>query len=91
MSNFFDQLGAAARRTADKVGNQVSIAAQEQKVREAYQALGKVCYRLAKNDGAPAGAEFEAAMARTEAALEALRALKDRDHVDDTVTEEDFA
>ena len=48
MPNFFDNLGAAARRTADKVNTQVSIAAQEQKAREAYQALGKICYQMTK-------------------------------------------
>ena len=90
MPNFFDNLGAAARRTADKVNTQVSIAAQEQKAREAYQTLGKICYQMTKAGKAPGGEAFDGAMARVEEALNRIRELKARASVDPTADDSDF-
>lgn len=50
MNDFFDKLGAAAKRAASNVANEVSVAAEKQKLSEAYQDLGKLCYQAMKRD-----------------------------------------
>lgn len=90
MSDFFDKLGAAARRTADTVNTQVSIAAEEQRVREAYQALGKLYYQAVKAGKTPEGDDFDAVMARAAAALKRIQELKARKNVAPTAEDEDF-
>lgn len=89
MDDFFENLGAAVRRTAGKVSNQVAITAQEQKVREAYQALGKCCYRLEKSGNGPDG-DYYAALTAVGDALEKLRQLRDKDDVEPTAHRDDF-
>ncbi len=49
MNDFFDRLGSAAQRVADNVNTEVRIAAQEQKLKEIYQALGKHCFYAQRN------------------------------------------
>lgn len=90
MSDFFDTLGAAARKAASSAATQISIAAEEQKVRQAYQAIGKLYYRQTKNGGSLTGDEFDARIAAADAALERIRSLKDAKTVepDDYVTVE---
>ena len=50
MNDFFDRLGNAARRAAGNVAGEVSIAAEKQKLSDAYRALGKLCYEAMKRD-----------------------------------------
>lgn len=78
MSSFFDELGAAAKQTAYKVNIQISVAAQEQKLRESYQALGQLAYRMARAGQTPGGREFEAAAARIDEIQRRIRDLKSR-------------
>ena len=54
MNDFFDKLSAAARRTADTVSAEFNVAAEEQKIRESYQALGKLYFRANGRAGRPA-------------------------------------
>lgn len=82
MSDFFDKLGDAARRTADKVSNQVSITAQEQKVKVAYQELGKLCYTRLNQGKNPTGAEIDKAVAQVTLELEELARLRERKTVE---------
>ena len=77
MNDFFDKLGAAARRAADSVSTEVSIAAQEQRIRESYQALGKLCYRANKEGTALAGPEFAEHYARIDECLKRIAELRD--------------
>lgn len=80
MNDFFDTLGAAARRAADSVCTEVSIAAHEQKVKEGYQALGKLYYRYVSSGMMPEGSEFDGIMARVaEELAEIDRLRKQRD------------
>lgn len=81
MNEFFDKLGAAAKRAADSVSTDVSIAAQEQKIREAYQALGKLYFQATRSGAEPSGPDFADQCRRIEAAIRRIRELKDRKDV----------
>lgn len=76
MSEFFDKLGAAARRAADTVSTDLNIVAHEQKVREGYQALGKLYYQYVSSGLMPEGQEFDEKMAIVAGELERIAQLK---------------
>ena len=92
MNEFLSKLGAAAKRAADTVSTEVSVAAEEQKIREAYQALGKLCYQANKESKALGGEEFDAQYAKVDAAMARIKELKDRKNVtsDPVADDEDF-
>jgi len=92
MSDFFDKLSAAAKRAADTVSTEVSVAAEEQKIREAYQALGKLYYQANRDGKELTGEEFNAQIAKVDAAIARIRELKDRKNVanDVVAVDEDF-
>ena len=91
MNEFFDKLGAAARRAADTVTTEVNVAAQEQKIKEAYQALGKLYYQAVSNGTEKGGAEFDELCGRIEASLKRIKELKANKSVTETYAqEEDF-
>ena len=50
MNDFFDRLSNAARHAAGTVAGEVSIAAEKQKLNDAYRALGRLCYDAMKAD-----------------------------------------
>ena len=77
MNDFFDKLGAAARRAADTVSTEVSIAAEEQKVRQAYQALGKLYYKASREGGELSGLEFADQCRKIDASLKRIEELKE--------------
>lgn len=74
MNDFFDRLGAAARRAAGTVANEVTIAAEKQKLSERYQALGKLCYQAAKRGETPDIADL---VAQIDESLKRIEDLKD--------------
>lgn len=75
-SDLLGTLGAAAKRTAGAVGTGVSIAAQEQKLREAYEAIGKLYFQHVR-DGKPlTGEAFDTQIDRAYAALERINELR---------------
>lgn len=84
MHEFFDKLGAAAKRAAGNVANEVSVAAEKQKLSERYQALGKLCYQAMKRGETPDCAEH---IARIDEALQRIAELKDRRNVTDVTVE----
>lgn len=91
MNDFFNTLGAAAKRAAGSVGIEVSIAAEEQKIKEAYQALGKLCYQAAKAGKEPAGIAFADQYRKIDASLKRIKELRDSKNVGDPYAdEEDF-
>lgn len=92
MNDFFDKLGAAAKRAAGTVSTEVSIAAEEQKVREAYQALGKLYYQASRTGKEPAGLAFADQCRRIDASLKRIRELRDSKNVasDPCAEDEDF-
>ncbi|MBE6951110.1 MAG: hypothetical protein E7451_07215 [Ruminococcaceae bacterium] len=85
MHDFFDKLGAAAKRAAGNVANEVSVAAEKQKLSEAYQALGKLCYQALKQDESLVCDEQ---IARIDEILKRLEELKDRRNVEPEVSVE---
>ena len=82
MSEILNKLGAVARQTADTVSIQVAIASEEQKIRTAYQMLGKLWYRAEKQGKPAGGPEADQLMARIDGSLDRIRELKFRKTVD---------
>ena len=76
MSDFFHKLGAAARHAADTVSTDLNIVAHEQRVREGYQALGKLYYQYVSSGMVPEGREFDEKLASAAAELERISQLK---------------
>ena len=83
MNDFFDRLGNAARRAAGTVAGEVSIAAEKQKLSDAYRALGKLCYEAIKQD---ASLVCDEQIARIDAILARIEDLKLRRDVEPNVT-----
>ena len=75
MHDFFDKLGAAAKRAAGTVANEVSVAAEKQKLSDCYKDLGKRYYQAVKNGETP---DMTAEIAKIDEALARIDALKDR-------------
>ena len=84
MHDFFDKLGAAAKRAAGNVANEVNVAAEKQKISDAYRDLGKRYYQAVKK-GEPA--DLTAEIAAIDAALARIEALKDRRNVTNVTVE----
>ena len=76
MANFFDQLGDAVKRAADSVVSDVSVAAEEQKVREHYQAQGKLYYHAIRAGKPLEGIDFADRCRKIDASLSRIRDLK---------------
>ena len=81
MNDFFDRLGAAARRAADTVTIEVNVAAEEQKIKEAYQALGKLYYQASRSGSEPTGPDFADYCRKIDASIKRVKELKDSKNV----------
>lgn len=88
MSNFFDDLGNAFKKLADDVSAEVSITAKQQKLKEAYQKLGRMHYQAACRGVAPAGVEFDREVALIRDLLQQINDLRSNANV---ASEADFA
>ena len=75
MHDLFDKLGAASKRAAGHVATKVSVAAEKQKLSDAYRDLGKRYYQALK---AGEVADLSAEVAKIDEALARIDALKDR-------------
>lgn len=75
MHDFFDKLGAAARRAAGTVADEVSVAAEKQKLSDCYRDLGKRCYQAVKNGES---LDFAAEIAAIDEAIARINAIRDR-------------
>ena len=84
MHDFFDKLGAAAKRAAGNVANEVSVAAEKQKLSDCYKDLGKRYYQAVKNGETP---DLAAEIAKIDEALARIEALKDRRDVTSVTVE----
>lgn len=89
MNDFFDKLGAAAKRAANTVTTEVNVAAEEQKLREAYQALGQLYYRAKRSGGELCEQDFAEQFAKIEASLKRINELKRAKNVTDVYAEEE--
>lgn len=74
-------MAGAASRAARAARTSVSICAEEDKVRTAYQALGKLYYRDSKAGAAPSGPEYDREVEKIEAAFARIRELRNQDSV----------
>ncbi len=88
MHDFFDKLGAAAKRAAGTVANEVSLAAEKQKLSDAYRDLGKAYYQALKQGQTP---DMTAWVAKVDEALARIENLKDRRDVTNVRTEPETA
>ena len=82
MNELFDKLGNAARRAAGTVADEVSIAAEKQKLSDAYRALGKLCYDAMKRNESLI---CDLQIARIDAILTRIEELKLRRDVEPNV------
>ena len=76
MADFFDELGSAVKRVASTVSSEVTVAAREQKVREAFQTLGRLYYQSAKAGESTDGEKFREQVERIEALLREINELR---------------
>lgn len=60
MSDFFSNIGDAARRVASGVGTELSVAALEQKIKDAHRVLGNLYFQAVSQGQSPQGPEFDA-------------------------------
>ena len=92
MSDFFDTLTAAAKRTVSSVTNEVSIAAEEQRIREIYRTLGRLYFKAQRSGKPTDSPEIRDCCKRIEASLKRIQELKQSTRVSDVYAEEtDFA
>ena len=76
MNDLLNKLGAVTRRAADAVGTELNIVAHEQRVREAYQALGKLYYHHVSSGCLPEGDAFDEKMAVIAEELKRIKELR---------------
>ena len=81
MGNLFDDLGKAVTRVANSVGTEFNVAAQEQRLKEAYQVLGRMHYEAVQAGTVAAGAEFDAQMEKIGGLIAAIRDLRQAQNV----------
>ena len=81
MNEFLESFGAAAKKVAGSAARELSIAREEDKIRRAYQAIGKLyCTRVNVGED-PTGPEFQRQMAIVAEAAEQIRQLKQQRNV----------
>ena len=73
MSDIFDDLSNAARRLAGSVSTEVTVAALEQKVADAYRGLGRMYFEAAQRGERCEGPAFDRHVERIEDLLEQIR------------------
>ncbi|MBQ8579518.1 MAG: hypothetical protein IJ448_02355 [Oscillospiraceae bacterium] len=87
MANFFDDLGAAFKKVANDVSNEVTIAGKEQQLKEDFQALGRMHFKAVRAGKEPAGEEFSAQVEKILLLMQEINQLRDNKKVP---TDEDF-
>lgn len=87
MSDFFDDLGKALKRAADNVTAEFSVAAQEQRLKEAYQELGRMYFEAVQTGKEPQGEKFDAQLSKVRALINNINETRRNQNVSDS----DFA
>lgn len=90
MADFFDRLYAAGKQAANTVATGVNVAAEEQKIREAYQTLGKLYFQAKRSGMETEGLEFADQCRQIEARLKRIEEMKSRQNVTDYADRDDF-
>lgn len=84
MNDLLDKLSYATKRVAKNVAHEVNVAAHKQLLSDSYRDLGKLCYQAMKRGETP---DFPEEVAKIDAALAHITALKNRRNVTDVQTE----
>ncbi len=90
MNDIFDKICAVTKNAATSVATEVNVAAEQQKIREAYQMLGKLYFGAQRSGKAPEGAEFSDLCQRIESHLKNIQELRSRKDVSGYAFDEDF-
>ena len=76
MSDFFSDLESAVKRVASSVSTEVTLAAREQKVREAFQTLGRMYYKAVQAGETGEDSELTAQVQKIEVLLQEINELR---------------
>ena len=74
-------MAGAASRAAGAAKTSVTVCAEEDKIRTAYQALGKLYYRDSKVGSPLSGPEYDQEIGKIEASFARIRELRSQDRV----------
>ena len=97
-SGVLDTVANATSRAAGAAKLSVNVYAEEEKIKTAYQAIGKLYFADSKAGAPLSGPAYDQQMAKIEAAMARIEELKNQDSIvpagsptEEPVTEEDFA
>ncbi len=90
MTDFFDTICAATKHAANSVAVEVHVAAEEQKIRECYQSLGRLYFSAKRAGKETDGLEFADQCRKIEKHLKHIQELRNRQDVSGYAFEEDF-
>lgn len=76
MSDFFSDLESAVKRVASSVSSEVTLAAREQKVREAFQTLGRMYYKSIQSGEGAETSELTQQVQKIETLLQEIDELR---------------
>lgn len=82
MSEFFDDVSKALKRAANTVSTGVSIAAQEQRVKETYESIGRLYCQVVGEGKEPTGEAFDSQVVKVNDLLEKIKKIKEDQKVD---------
>ena len=81
MSDFFTDLESAVKRVASSAKAEVTVAAREQQVKEAFQTLGRMYYKAVKSGEPAEGEAFSEQVTRIEELLRQIDELRSNQKV----------
>lgn len=90
LDSILETIGAAAKGAVNSVSTEVSIAAEEQKIRDAYQAIGRLYYSNRKTGKALTGEAFDALVEQIAGGLQRINRLRSGKNVRNDAADEDF-
>ena len=81
MSEFWGDLGKALHRAADTVTTEVSVTAQEQRVKDAYEAIGRLYCQAVSEGKEPTGEAFDQQVRQVNLLREKIRRIRQNQKV----------
>ncbi len=81
MNEFVDDMTMAVKRAVTSVGTGISVAAQQQRVKETYEAIGKLYCQTVGEGKEPTGEAFDTQVRRVNELLEQIRQAKENQSV----------
>ena len=84
MSDFFNDLESAFKRVASSVSSEVTLAAREQKAREAFQTLGRMYYKAVQSGAPVENGELQEQVQKIEALLQEINELRSNQKMPDS-------